>query len=166
MSISPQQRFPGPPEVCQGVPKPDEIYDPFRVYPGVFSIGQTFKGRLPGDILIRCPNNTMEETHFSCICLHLACISTRNAEATVRCQRRGSCCPKRRSSSISGSWCENVCNEQAVWCSCIIMAKSELSRRAKLLINQSIYVPTLSYGHELWIMTKKFQLWIQAAKKL
>ncbi|KAK3523732.1 hypothetical protein QTP70_009253 [Hemibagrus guttatus] len=36
-----------------------------------------------------------------------------------------------------------------------VVVKKELSRKAKLSINQSIYVPTLTYGHELWVMTKK-----------
>ncbi|KAK3521471.1 hypothetical protein QTP70_005768 [Hemibagrus guttatus] len=40
----------------------------------------------------------------------------------------------------------------------------ELSWKAKLLIYQSIYVPTLTYGHELWVMTERIRSWIQPAK--
>ncbi|KAK3548817.1 hypothetical protein QTP70_020700, partial [Hemibagrus guttatus] len=36
-----------------------------------------------------------------------------------------------------------------------VVVKKELSRKAKLSIYQSIYVPTLTYGHELWVMTRK-----------
>ncbi|KAK3560073.1 hypothetical protein QTP86_033796, partial [Hemibagrus guttatus] len=36
-----------------------------------------------------------------------------------------------------------------------VVVKKELSRKAKLSIYQSIYVPTLTYGHELWVMTKR-----------
>ncbi|KAK3506289.1 hypothetical protein QTP70_009509 [Hemibagrus guttatus] len=36
-----------------------------------------------------------------------------------------------------------------------VVVKKELSRKAKLLIYQSIYVPTLTYGHELWVMIKR-----------
>ncbi|KAK3548517.1 hypothetical protein QTP70_013366 [Hemibagrus guttatus] len=36
-----------------------------------------------------------------------------------------------------------------------VVMKKELSWKAKLLIYQSIYVPTLTYGHELWVMTKR-----------
>ncbi|KAK3530499.1 hypothetical protein QTP86_027775 [Hemibagrus guttatus] len=36
-----------------------------------------------------------------------------------------------------------------------VVVKEELSRKAKLSIYQSIYVPTLTYGHELWVMTKR-----------
>ncbi|KAK3505725.1 hypothetical protein QTP70_020346, partial [Hemibagrus guttatus] len=36
-----------------------------------------------------------------------------------------------------------------------VVVKKELSRKAKLLIYQSIYVPTLTYGHELWVMTER-----------
>ncbi|KAI3356523.1 hypothetical protein L3Q82_017730 [Scortum barcoo] len=31
-----------------------------------------------------------------------------------------------------------------------VVVKKELSRKAKLSIYRSIYVPTLTYGHELW----------------
>ncbi|KAI3359029.1 hypothetical protein L3Q82_015428 [Scortum barcoo] len=35
-----------------------------------------------------------------------------------------------------------------------VVVKKELSRKAKLSIYRSIYVPTLTYGHELWVMTE------------
>ena len=44
------------------------------------------------------------------------------------------------------------------------MVKKELSRKAKLSISQSIYVPTLTYGHELWVVTERTRLRIQADK--
>ena len=44
------------------------------------------------------------------------------------------------------------------------MVKKELSREAKLLIYRSIYVPTLTYGHELWVMTERTRSRIQAAE--
>ncbi len=44
-----------------------------------------------------------------------------------------------------------------------IVVKKELSRKAKLSIYQSIYVPTLTYGHKLWVVTERMRLWIQAA---
>ncbi|KAI3377001.1 hypothetical protein L3Q82_000226 [Scortum barcoo] len=34
-----------------------------------------------------------------------------------------------------------------------VVVKKELSRKARLSIYRSIYVPTLTYGHELWVMT-------------
>ncbi|KAI3372226.1 hypothetical protein L3Q82_022667 [Scortum barcoo] len=37
----------------------------------------------------------------------------------------------------------------------VVMVKKELSRKAKLSIYRSIYVPTLTYGHELWVMTER-----------
>ncbi|KAI3371645.1 hypothetical protein L3Q82_024214 [Scortum barcoo] len=38
----------------------------------------------------------------------------------------------------------------------IVVVKKELSRKAKLSIyDRSIYVPTLTYGHELWVMTER-----------
>ncbi|KAK3527338.1 hypothetical protein QTP86_021955, partial [Hemibagrus guttatus] len=36
-----------------------------------------------------------------------------------------------------------------------VVVKKELSQEAKLSIYQSIYIPTLTYGHELWVMTKR-----------
>ncbi len=45
-----------------------------------------------------------------------------------------------------------------------VMVKKELSRKAKLSIYRSIYVPTLTYGHELWVMTERTRSRIQAAK--
>ncbi|KAK3506381.1 hypothetical protein QTP70_003644, partial [Hemibagrus guttatus] len=45
-----------------------------------------------------------------------------------------------------------------------VVVKKELSRKAKLSIYQSIYVPTLTYGPELWAMTERVRSWIQAAE--
>ncbi|KAI3363640.1 hypothetical protein L3Q82_001272 [Scortum barcoo] len=36
-----------------------------------------------------------------------------------------------------------------------VVVKKELSRKAKLSIYRSIYAPTLTYGHELWVMTER-----------
>ncbi|KAK3551286.1 hypothetical protein QTP70_013947 [Hemibagrus guttatus] len=40
----------------------------------------------------------------------------------------------------------------------------ELTRKAKISIYQSIYIPTLTYGHELWVMTERIRSQIQAAE--
>ncbi|KAK3523553.1 hypothetical protein QTP70_002456 [Hemibagrus guttatus] len=45
-----------------------------------------------------------------------------------------------------------------------VVVKKELSRKAKLSIYQSIYFPTLIYGHELWVMTERVRSRIQAAE--
>jgi len=45
-----------------------------------------------------------------------------------------------------------------------IVVKRELSLKAKLLIYWFIYIPTLTYGRELWVVTKRMRLWIQAAE--
>ncbi len=42
--------------------------------------------------------------------------------------------------------------------------KKELSCKAKLSIFRSIYVPTLTYGHELWVMTERTRSRIQVAE--
>ncbi|KAK3546902.1 hypothetical protein QTP86_003774 [Hemibagrus guttatus] len=39
-----------------------------------------------------------------------------------------------------------------------VVVKKELSQKAKLSIYQSIYVPTLTYGHELWVMTEAAEM--------
>ncbi|XP_054656606.1 uncharacterized protein LOC129194983 [Dunckerocampus dactyliophorus] len=45
-----------------------------------------------------------------------------------------------------------------------VVVKRELSWKAKLSIYRSIYVPTLIYGHELWVMTERTRSRIQAAE--
>ncbi|KAM4534591.1 uncharacterized protein V3H82_024506 [Fundulus diaphanus] len=45
-----------------------------------------------------------------------------------------------------------------------VVVKRELSQKAKLSIYPSIYVPTLIYGHELWVVTERTRSWIQAAE--
>ncbi|GAA6111505.1 uncharacterized protein LOC111191400, partial [Tachysurus ichikawai] len=44
------------------------------------------------------------------------------------------------------------------------VVKRKLSCKTKLSIYQSIYVPTLTYGHELWVMTERTRSRIQAAE--
>ena len=45
-----------------------------------------------------------------------------------------------------------------------VVTKRELSRKAKLSIYRSIFVPTLTYGHEGLVMTEMMRLGVQAAK--
>uniref|UniRef100_A0A8C6Q2D3 Reverse transcriptase domain-containing protein n=1 Tax=Nothobranchius furzeri TaxID=105023 RepID=A0A8C6Q2D3_NOTFU len=45
-----------------------------------------------------------------------------------------------------------------------VVVKRELSQKARLSIYRSIYVPILTYGHELWVMTERTRLRIQAAE--
>ncbi|KAK3507968.1 hypothetical protein QTP70_005998 [Hemibagrus guttatus] len=45
-----------------------------------------------------------------------------------------------------------------------VVVKKELSRKAKLSIYQPIFVPTLTYGYELWVMTERIRSRIQVAK--
>ncbi|TWW73202.1 hypothetical protein D4764_15G0005960 [Takifugu flavidus] len=45
-----------------------------------------------------------------------------------------------------------------------VVVKKELSRKAKLSIYRSIYVPVLTYGHQRWVMTERTRLQIQAAE--
>ncbi|XP_065817852.1 uncharacterized protein [Labrus bergylta] len=45
-----------------------------------------------------------------------------------------------------------------------VVAKRELSLKAKLSIYRSIYITTLTYGHELWVVTERMRSRIQAAE--
>ena len=45
-----------------------------------------------------------------------------------------------------------------------IVVKRELSRKVKLSIYRSISVPTLTFGHELWVVTERTRLRIQVAE--
>ena len=40
----------------------------------------------------------------------------------------------------------------------------EESQKSRLSVYQSIFLPALTYGHELWVMTERMRLWIQAAE--
>ncbi len=39
----------------------------------------------------------------------------------------------------------------------------EGAEKAKLSMYQSVYVSALAYSHELWAVTERLRLWIQAA---
>lgn len=45
-----------------------------------------------------------------------------------------------------------------------VIMKRELSQKAMLSIYQSIYIPTLTYGQELSVMTETMRSWIQMAE--
>ena len=45
-----------------------------------------------------------------------------------------------------------------------VVKKKELSRKAKLSVFRAIFVPTLTYGHEVWVMTERIRLQLQAVK--
>jgi len=45
-----------------------------------------------------------------------------------------------------------------------VLVKRELSRKAKLSIYWSVYVPILTYGHELWVVTERTRSRIQVAE--
>ena len=45
-----------------------------------------------------------------------------------------------------------------------VVVKKELGLKANFSIYWSVYVPTLTYGHELWVMTKRIRSRIQAAE--
>ena len=44
------------------------------------------------------------------------------------------------------------------------MTKRELSKKAKLAIFRSIFVPILTYGHESWVMTERMRSQVQASE--
>ncbi|TWW77678.1 hypothetical protein D4764_12G0010680 [Takifugu flavidus] len=45
-----------------------------------------------------------------------------------------------------------------------LVVKRELSQKAKLSIYRSIFIPTLTYGHELLVMTERTRSWVQASE--
>uniref|UniRef100_A0A3Q3VMF7 Uncharacterized protein n=1 Tax=Mola mola TaxID=94237 RepID=A0A3Q3VMF7_MOLML len=60
-----------------------------------------------------------------------------------------------------------------LWAACVLQQRfraqrrrniEELSQRAKLSIYRSVYIPTLTYGHELWVATERMRLRIQTAE--
>ena len=47
---------------------------------------------------------------------------------------------------------------------CTVVTKRELNWKANLSIHWSIFVPTLTYGHDRWVITKRMRSRVQAAK--
>ena len=45
-----------------------------------------------------------------------------------------------------------------------VVLKRELSKKAKLSVFKTIYVPILTYGHESWVMTEKVRSQVQASE--
>jgi hypothetical protein len=45
-----------------------------------------------------------------------------------------------------------------------VISKRELSSKAKISVYKTIFYPTLTYGHELWVMTERMRSRIQAAE--
>ena len=45
-----------------------------------------------------------------------------------------------------------------------IVLKRELSRKAKLSVFKSIFVPILTYGQESWVMTERVRSQMQASE--
>lgn len=43
-----------------------------------------------------------------------------------------------------------------------VVVKREPSQKATPWIYQSIYILTLTYGHELWVVTERMRSWTQA----
>lgn len=64
-------------------------------------------------------------------------------------------------------WEDGAGDRQAVWGSVCgksaVAVKEELTCKGKLSIYY-FYVLTLTYGHELWLVTERTWLWIQAAE--
>ena len=46
-----------------------------------------------------------------------------------------------------------------------VVVKMELSLKAKLLVFRAAYIPTHTYGHELWITTERMRSQVQAAER-
>jgi len=45
-----------------------------------------------------------------------------------------------------------------------VVVKRKLNQKTKLLIYRSNFVPTLTYGHEIWVVTETTRLRIQIVK--
>ena len=45
-----------------------------------------------------------------------------------------------------------------------LVMKRELSKKAKLSIFKTVFVPTLTYGHESWVMTERVRSQVQASE--
>ena len=45
---------------------------------------------------------------------------------------------------------------------CSVVMKRELSKKAKLSVFETVFVPILTYGHESWVMTERVRSQVQA----
>ena len=45
-----------------------------------------------------------------------------------------------------------------------VVMKREFSKKLKLLIFKTVFVPILSYGHESWVMTERVRSQVQASE--
>ena len=45
-----------------------------------------------------------------------------------------------------------------------VVCRAQLSRQAKLALFKSLYYPTLTYGHESWVLTDRMRSRVQAAE--
>ena len=45
-----------------------------------------------------------------------------------------------------------------------VVVKTSLSRKAKLSIYRSFFMPTHTYGNELWVVTERTASWVQVAE--
>jgi hypothetical protein len=45
-----------------------------------------------------------------------------------------------------------------------VISKRELSSKAKISVYKTIFYPTLTYGHELWVMTERIRSRVEAAE--
>ena len=45
-----------------------------------------------------------------------------------------------------------------------VVMKRELSKKAKLSILKTVFIPILTYGHESWVMTERMRSQVQASE--
>ena len=45
-----------------------------------------------------------------------------------------------------------------------VVVKRELSQKARLSVYRLIFVPSLNYGHKLWVLTERMRSWTQASE--
>ena len=53
------------------------------------------------------------------------------------------------------------CSQSLYWS---VVVKTEQRQKAMLFVYLSIFVPTLTYGHELWVVTERMRSQIQAVE--
>ena len=45
-----------------------------------------------------------------------------------------------------------------------VVMKRELSKKAKLSIFKTVFVPILTYGHKFWVMTERVRSYVQVSE--
>ena len=57
-------------------------------------------------------------------------------------------------------WLHQTVTSNSHWIECTLRVGDEILPQ----VEESMFVPTLTYGHELWVVTERTRSWVQVAE--